>query len=235
VVLAEAEPILDNSEVLAMSRTLEVCLDFGLLLTWDVKAGPAQPRIPANSIQPGLTIQIKNDAQVAGGTLSRALAEAGRLLSEAGVPALWRDCSAGESGRGCACDEKPGPTVLEVSIAYRSGRFGHGADLFGLALPFEGGGVRATIYFDRIIRAAKSGLVSPGVLLGHVIAHEVGHLLLWSNGHSREGIMRGSWTTADLLKLAQGRERFTPEQAESMRANLRLRLEQKRVLGCQSE
>ena len=32
-----------------------------------------------------------------------------------------------------------------------------------------------------------------GILLGHVIAHEVGHLLLVTNKHSRRGLMTSHW------------------------------------------
>ncbi len=40
-----------------------------------------------------------------------------------------------------------------------------------------------------------------GILLGHVIAHEIGHLLLASNKHSRRGLMQPHWN-ARVTELA---------------------------------
>jgi len=41
---------------------------------------------------------------------------------------------------------------------------------------------------------ASRRLVPPALILGHVIAHEIGHVLLnLENHHSPAGIMRGEW------------------------------------------
>jgi hypothetical protein len=53
------------------------------------------------------------------------------------------------------------------------------------------------------------------VLLGRVIAHELGHVLLPPNSHSLNGIMRGN---IDLAR--ENPDRFTSEQALMIRASL---------------
>jgi hypothetical protein len=55
------------------------------------------------------------------------------------------------------------------------------------------------------------------VLLGDVIAHEIGHLLLGTNSHSPTGIMSARWDR-DYLRLAlMGLQLFSPEQSSAMR------------------
>jgi hypothetical protein len=65
--------------------------------------------------------------------------------------------------------------------------------------------------------------VSMGQVLGHVIAHEVGHLLLNQQVHSPHGIMRGEWSFVDFRDMTSGMLLFTPEQAEYLRADVRSR------------
>jgi hypothetical protein len=56
-------------------------------------------------------------------------------------------------------------------------------------------------------------------LLGRVIVHELGHLLL-GPGHSRVGIMKAHWKPEDLHRSNLGMLNFTSEQAERIRSNL---------------
>jgi hypothetical protein len=51
----------------------------------------------------------------------------------------------------------------------------------------------AYIFYNRIERLAlaQGAPVTRG--LGHVMAHEIGHLLLGVNGHSRDGLMQPDW------------------------------------------
>ena len=58
-------------------------------------------------------------------------------------------------------------------------------DALGLAHPVNG---RAHIFCDRI--AAMPGPKLFAMMLGAVIAHEVGHLVLPGKSHSRSGVMR---------------------------------------------
>ena len=48
------------------------------------------------------------------------------------------------------------------------------------------------------------------------LAHEIGHLLLADNNHSRRGVLRAVWGNEDFRTIACGRLWFTPEQAAQM-------------------
>jgi hypothetical protein len=56
-------------------------------------------------------------------------------------------------------------------------------------------------------------------LLGHVIAHEVGHLLL-REGHAPQGLMRARWVDPELLQARLGRLGFSATQGRRIRARL---------------
>jgi hypothetical protein len=57
-------------------------------------------------------------------------------------------------------------------------------------------------------------------ILGGVVAHELGHLLLGSNSHGHTGIMRAHWEHEQLRSLAMGNLLFTTEEAEHMRGKV---------------
>ena len=46
-------------------------------------------------------------------------------------------------------------------------------------------------------------LVSKGQILGHAVAHEIGHLLMGTNSHSSRGLMRGNWNVDELRAMAE--------------------------------
>jgi hypothetical protein len=66
-------------------------------------------------------------------------------------------------------------------------------------------------------------------LLGRVMVHELGHLLL-GPGHSRVGIMKAHWGPQDLHLSNLGMLDFTSEQAALIRSNLRGRADETVVL-----
>jgi hypothetical protein len=74
----------------------------------------------------------------------------------------------------------------------------------------------ATLFSDRIDQAAARVGVEPGTLLGRVLAHEVGHLLLGTDYHGDAGVMLGEWP--DSLIGGEARTwRFSMREAERMR------------------
>jgi hypothetical protein len=111
-------------------------------------------------------------------------------------------------------------------------------NVMGLA-PGTGPDRRTVYVFDRKVRTIywkmssayingdMDRYVSMGQVLGHVIAHEVGHLLLNQQVHSPQGIMRGEWSFVDFRDMTSGMLLFTPQQAEFLRADVRRRNGQK--------
>src|SRR5438067_624574 len=62
--------------------------------------------------------------------------------------------------------------------------------------------------------------VPPDLVLAHVMAHEIGHVLLGLNSHSSMGIMRGYWQAEEVSALERGRLLFSSQQSRAMRERL---------------
>ena len=89
------------------------------------------------------------------------------------------------------------PTRLAVRIVPRSTR--PTSEVFGVAfLSDEGTGCYSDVFYDQAMELHADWHVSLSDLLGNVMAHELGHLLLGSNSHSRAGVMRAHWQEEEL-------------------------------------
>jgi hypothetical protein len=87
----------------------------------------------------------------------------------------------------------------------------------GFALPFAEVGAHVTIFYDRVAATALSWDVSPYVVLGCAMAHEIGHVLLRSSDHSSVGLMQAHWNRATWHLASEGLLAFLPEQKSRMR------------------
>ena len=91
----------------------------------------------------------------------------------------------------------------------------------GTEVPVRGG--ITNVFDDRVVEVSTRWGLFPAEVLGHAMAHELGHLLL-GTGHSSQGLMKGSWTSLDLQLASRGKLRFSPDQAGLLhRAALSLR------------
>jgi hypothetical protein len=70
----------------------------------------------------------------------------------------------------------------------------------------EGSDRRLHIYFDRV--AAMVPNTALGTLVGHVLAHEIAHILEGVPRHSDAGVMKAQWGRKDLRELAYHPLRF---------------------------
>ncbi len=185
-----------------------------------------------------ITIHVRNYAGVASQTLSDAERVAAAVFRSGGVEIGWEETPAPVrdpvklAGRGAI-------TVSDIQLNILSDILFGRSDLPNNALgvaPGNGPG-RGTIYvFDSRIKTLFWGIMdahllgtidvhlSKGQILGHVIAHEIGHLLLNQELHSARGIMRGEWGFTELRAMARGLLLFTPQEAERMRAEIRSRM-----------
>jgi hypothetical protein len=88
-------------------------------------------------------------------------------------------------------------------------------------MPHLGSGDHAGVFLSRVRQTAahNTGIIEFSDLLGCVMAHEIGHLLLHSTTHSNEGLMRAKYRPVDLKKAGQRQLKFTAEQAEAIHRN----------------
>ena len=173
-----------------------------------------------NSSTVSVMVGIFNDAATPLPVVEFAEQEASRIFTAAGLQITWVDCAARrESVASANCLASQGPTHLNLRIlAYGKKMKG---DSFGVAfLAADGTGAYIDVFYDAIEKLHHESGTTPGRLLGHVMAHEIGHLLLGSHAHSNSGIMCPFWSQRELRSLEMGTMWFTRDQARTMKSRL---------------
>lgn len=161
-----------------------------------------------------LTVRYYNEAKVSTKALAFAVETANRTLRQAGVKARWIDCYLDAA----ACKGDVESAVVELTIAADIQSEGVGNFAMGISLlP----GVYAKVLWNRVTRYAKAFDVPVATVLGYVMAHEIGHLLMNTAAHAPEGVMKAVWTRTDTSLLAGGRMAFQGYEGAKMRRRLR--------------
>ncbi len=167
-------------------------------------------------------ISVYDDANVPTELLAAAEAQVRRIFQEAGIETLWGNCSQGAENTQPAGCHVVGSTYLVLKILPRAmgAHVRDRTDVLGTAtLDEKGVGYYGYAFYDRIQQMAEARRLA-STLLGHVLAHEIGHLVLRSNSHSISGIMSARWTGEELRRLSEGAMFFTPHESKVMRDRL---------------
>jgi hypothetical protein len=115
---------------------------------------------------------------------------------------------------------EPTDIVLRVLSEPTKNRFQD--TVFGIAVV----PILASVYYDYALRTAErdNAAFEAPIILGCVIAHEVGHLLLGTNSHSGSGVMQQRWERRQIRQAMTGTLLFTPEQAKLIQAEMQKRM-----------
>jgi hypothetical protein len=204
--------------VLQFSKT---CLIFPTLLGTFLLAFtfPAWPQSYPDE-RPQLIVSVYDDAGVPATVLTQAERQAAKIFDRAGMDVTWLNCSRSQSSPAeDDCNRFEWFGHLALRIRPHSTRSQN--EVFGVAfLSTEGTGRYSDVFYDRATELHADWNVGLADILGSVMAHELGHLLLGSNAHSSTGIMRAHWQGEELHRLARGSLGFTDGQADHMREKL---------------
>ncbi|MGH9544595.1 MAG: hypothetical protein ACRD23_05205 [Terriglobales bacterium] len=160
-----------------------------------------------------ITVLVFNFRQAPAETLVKAEKEAGRILEQGGVPVTWRDCPTGNE----PCRKGPGRVFFLAMMAGPvQNKFLDTISGYAL-LPAH----LATVYYDYLPRmpGGKGNQNDTALVLGCVIAHELGHLLLGAHGHSFGGIMQAHWGIEQTQRALMSQLSFLPEESRLMQAD----------------
>jgi len=156
---------------------------------------------------PTAAVRIENLAAVPADYLVFAEGRAGDVFSRIGVHLAWIDDQTAVRDH-----LRPPFTVVLITsgpeLAVRSSI----VDALGFADPSVS---RAHVIYDRVEELTSRSRRSPPSLLGDIIAHELGHLMIAAPEHSARGIMRSG-----VELLARPIETFTPPQARQIISRL---------------
>jgi Zn-dependent protease with chaperone function len=138
-------------------------------------------------------------------TLVQAESRTTAMFREIGVEVIWR----GGPVRAKAADNPCGAPIV-VRLEKTAGvEASPGALAF--AAPFADSGTCIHVFFDRI--HDNSGAMDT-LVLSHVLAHEIGHVLERMTRHSEEGVMKARWTLADFDHMKVRPLPFASEDVE---------------------
>ncbi len=92
----------------------------------------------------------------------------------------------------------------------------------GISFLSEGGyGCYADVFYGPMLKLQLETSTRVALILGHAMAHELGHLLLGTNSHSRDGLMAARWNRDDLARAARGDLLFGPEESRRMKSQFK--------------
>jgi hypothetical protein len=172
----------------------------------------AQGREAADRMQ--ITVLVYNYADVEPATLLAAQKAAAKTYEKAGVAIVWRNCPVETEANRCVQTADPDQLVLNIA---------HGnqmltSDTYGVALQGrDGWGTVCDVFYDRIVELQNSfPRAAEPTILGIVVAHELGHLLLGKNSHSATGVMQAVFQYRDFIPTSFGGITFTRQQAKKI-------------------
>ena len=165
-----------------------------------------------------IDVSICNLGHLSEAAVAKAEAEATAVFHSMGVEVVWAKCGAGPVSddavqqhwytirlRGDQPAPEPGPASLE---------------LLGRAFVSRGRpGYLADVYFARVRTLARRSEMDAAVVIGCVMAHELGHLLL-GPGHVPDGIMQAAWSTKEMEAMRRRWLRFNCAEYARIRQTL---------------
>lgn len=170
-----------------------------------------------------LTVSVTDYADTAPGTLIQAQKVMTELLARSGVKSSWKLCTTSSDAAGArhhTCVQA-GPLTLSIRIlpARKAAAWPIAKNSCGVALNGEEGefGFLALIDSDCVTTRSGPRPGAFGRFLGHVIAHEVGHLLLGRSSHTVAGLMSSQWSAEEQFLITRGRLEFGIDDAAKLR------------------
>jgi hypothetical protein len=158
---------------------------------------------------PQITVVVYNDAAVPARLIESAREVVASIYRDVGVAIIWKDHS------------DPAPSAAELFVRLVRHSLNLPGEDFGIAfVGSDGQGVQADIFYSGIERLTNNTVANSAQIMGHVMAHELGHLLLGMNSHSNFGVMQAHWTDQQLRLMSKGVLKFDKHQAKAIVARL---------------
>ncbi len=178
-----------------------------------------------------LQVQFHDYAGAPQSLLEDSIRSVEALFTAAHVEIEWLDCSGavlgGEAPEACWDQVRPTHLYMQLLPEKMARRVPVSKGIYGYSLPAGPGqfAARASLFVERILDLADAHALDAGALMGMVLAHELGHLLLGRDSHSERGLMRCPWTLEDVRDAARGRLRFEPGETQRIWAMALARVE----------
>jgi hypothetical protein len=159
----------------------------------------------------GGRLRIIDEASVEPAVLDEALGQAIRIYRGLSIEFVWMHA-----------DDRVHESEFIIKIVRKSLGGSTAVDrALGITpMPGDQGGHHAWLFYDRIEDRAKVLRMSCGALLGVVLAHEIGHLLLPKGSNSDAGLMSRTWDREHVQRAMWGVLTFSPQEEALIRSRL---------------
>lgn len=185
--------------------------------------------VPGQGVK--LTLRVYDYVPVDPEELALAERIADAIFEETGIEITWMDCTPlrGEFYPHGTCPSEMGASDLVLRLLPRRMAMKLAAPNeplgFAQQCPETEPACELTVFYFRVDELAAEGH-RPELILGHVIAHEVAHVLI-GPGHSEAGIMRREWSRGELRRMSLGLQLgFTGAQSKQLQAAVLRRTKQ---------
>ena len=193
-----------------MSKALGTCLIWVLLLGVNIPATAKQAAKTEGEPDLEITLLVYDYVGLPAELLSRSLNQTKAIFGDAGVVVVPVICT--QTGSPGVCHRTLAPLRVALRIVPKEVP-GRGSEKLGYAL-----GQYLTVSYPRVEELAEGSDVFLERILGCVVAHELGHVLLGPDSHSAGGIMTARLTDKELRLIRVIPLGFMPFQKASIQA-----------------
>jgi hypothetical protein len=161
-----------------------------------------------------VVVFLNGDAIVPNPVSYPARSEVTRIFAGMGVGLVWQSEGAKVSS--------PSANCFAIHARFTTGvpqRSHPGA--LAYAEPFNGIPV-ITVMYDRLLLMGVGRPRLAPALLAHVLAHEIGHILLGTDSHAKAGIMKARWTSGDYDEMERKPMLFERSDEDNIRERMHL-------------
>jgi len=158
-----------------------------------------------------VTIRLQNPQMADPLLLTGAKALATSIFAGIGVHLRWEGSGRRRAGGG---QTEPDAEILIGFDSNAPAWFHPGAPAY--ARPYAPqSDVRVTIFYDRVVELVERDRFSDrAAFLGHVLAHEIGHVLQGAARHSEAGLMKAQFTLEDRAQMRRKPLPFSARDTE---------------------
>lgn len=175
----------------------------------------------ADNPQPEVLVRVSDAGPLLQQTLLLAETTASEILGSIGVRLHWtnlRSAPDTESRTG-ACGTSGSVRTIDLRFTYFTPA-DYKPSVLAEAFPFAKGGVRINVFYDRIAKVLARRPISAGRILGHILAHETGHVLMQVANHAETGLMKARWGADDYAMMEKTNLSFTQANTILLRSSL---------------
>ena len=161
-------------------------------------------------------IMVFDYTKLSSDQLYGSLAETTNVFRKAGIELNW--CVGLAASDECIAEERQTGEphfLLNLLNEAMAGRLRMRSKHFGFAKAGT-----AYIHVPRTRDLARDVGITVDVVLGHLIAHELGHVVLGPENHAPKGVMKAFLRKSEFEMASQGRLGFSSEAAQRMRERL---------------